>query len=56
VLSGKAKCNVEVVALKYSILGAKSEETNASGVMLVPAGACAANSFSLVAYAKGTDV
>jgi pimeloyl-ACP methyl ester carboxylesterase len=55
-LSGKAKCDVQVVALNYSTLGAKSEDTNASGVMLVPAGACAANSFPLVAYAKGTDV
>ena len=55
-LSGKAKCDVQVVALNYSTRGAKSEDTNASGVMLVPAGACASNSFPLVAYAKGTDV
>lgn len=55
-LSGKAKCDVQVVAINYSSLGVKSEETNVSGVMLVPAGACASNSLPLIAYAKGTDV
>ena len=55
-LSGKAKCDVQVVALNYSSPGTKSEESNVSGVMLVPAGACAANSLPLIAYAKGTDV
>lgn len=55
-LSGKAKCDVQVVALNYSTIGINSEKTNASGVLLVPAGACANTSFPLVAYAKGTDV
>lgn len=55
-LSGKAKCDVQVVALNYSSIGVKNEEANVSGVMLVPAGACATNSLPLVAYAKGTDV
>ena len=55
-LSGKAKCDVQVVAVNYSSVGAKSEDTNVSGVMLVPAGSCATNSFPLVAYAKGTDL
>jgi pimeloyl-ACP methyl ester carboxylesterase len=55
-LSGQAKCDVRVVALNYRTPGAKNEETNASGVLLVPAGACAAQSHPLVAYAKGTDV
>lgn len=55
-LSGKAKCDVRVVGLNYTTVGAKGEDTNASGVMLVPAGACAAASAPLVAYAKGTDV
>ena len=55
-LTGPAQCDVRVVALNYSTVGANSEVTNASGVMLVPAGACAANSHPLVAYAKGTDV
>ena len=56
-LSGKAKCDVKVVALNYNTIGAKAEATNASAVMLVPGGsaACTASS-ALVAYAKGTDV
>jgi pimeloyl-ACP methyl ester carboxylesterase len=55
-LTGPATCDVKVVALNYRTPGAKGEETNASGAMLVPAGACAGQSFPLVAYAKGTDV
>lgn len=55
-LSGKAKCDVRVVSLNYATIGAAGEGTNASGVMLVPAGACAGGSYPLVAYAKGTDV
>jgi len=55
-LSGKAKCDVRVVALNYRTAGVRGEETNASGALLVPAGACAAQSHPLVAYAKGTDV
>ena len=40
-ISGKAKCDVKVVSLNYATVGAKSgENTNASGVMLVPAGSC----------------
>ena len=54
-LSGKAKCDVKVVALNYNTLGPAAEETNSSGVMLVPAGACTGPA-PLVAYAKGTDV
>lgn len=56
-LSGKAICDVKVVALNYNTIGAKAEATNASAVMLVPSGsaACTASS-ALVAYAKGTDV
>lgn len=38
-ISGKAKCDVKVVALNYTTVGVKDgESTNASGVMLVPAG------------------
>jgi pimeloyl-ACP methyl ester carboxylesterase len=55
-LSGKAKCDVRVVSIFYATVGAKGEDANASGVMLVPAGACATASHPLVAYAKGTDV
>ena len=54
-LTGKARCDVKVVALNYNTVGVKGEKTNASGVMLVPAGACTAAA-SLVAYAKGTDM
>jgi pimeloyl-ACP methyl ester carboxylesterase len=55
-LTGTARCDVRVVALNYGTVGVHSERTNASGVMLVPAGACASASHPLVAYAKGTDV
>ncbi|MEO7391814.1 MAG: lipase family protein [Ramlibacter sp.] len=55
-ITGAAQCDVRVVALNYSTIGVKAEETNASGVMLVPTGACANLSYPLVAYAKGTDV
>lgn len=55
-LSGLARCDVKVVALDYATIGAKKgEDTNASGVMLVPTGACKTPA-ALVAYAKGTDV
>ncbi|CAN5696325.1 hypothetical protein BH11PSE7_BH11PSE7_16450 [soil metagenome] len=57
-LSGAAKCDVKVVSLNYNTIGVKGEKTNASGVMLVPAGSGAgcSSAASLVAYAKGTDV
>ena len=54
-ISGAAKCDVKVVALNYNTVGVAGELTNASGVMLVPAGSCTASS-ALIAYAKGTDV
>jgi pimeloyl-ACP methyl ester carboxylesterase len=60
-LTGKALCDVKVVALNYATVGAAGENTiagatiNASGVMLVPTGACT-QAAALVAYAKGTDV
>lgn len=56
-LSGKARCDVKVVALNYATAGVKDgERSNASGVMLVPGGAACASAAPLVAYAKGTDV
>lgn len=55
-LSGAAQCDVRVVALNYSTVGVSAEQTNASGVLLVPAGTCANNSHPLVAHARGTDV
>ena len=54
-LSGKAACDVKVVALNYNTIGVKGEAANASGVLLVPAGTCTAAA-GLIAYAKGTDV
>ena len=55
-ISGKARCDVRVVALNYATVGVNGEAANASGVMLVPAGSCANQSYPLVAYAKGSDV
>jgi pimeloyl-ACP methyl ester carboxylesterase len=54
--TGPAQCDVRVMSLNYATVGVNAENTNASGVMLVPAGACANGSYPLVAYAKGTDV
>ena len=55
-ISGVARCDVKVVSLNYETVGARAnEDTNASGVMLVPTGACTAPA-ALIAYAKGTDV
>ena len=54
-ISGKAKCEVKFVSLNYATRGPAGELTNASGVMLVPGGACTTPA-ALVAYAKGTDV
>lgn len=55
-LSGKAKCDVKVVALNYLTPGAKGEQSNASGVLLLPTGTDCTSAAPLVAYAKGTDV
>ena len=55
-LSGRARCDVRVVAINYETIGVDSEKTNASGVMLVPAGGCALAAHPLVAYGKGTDL
>jgi pimeloyl-ACP methyl ester carboxylesterase len=57
-LTGNAKCDVKVVALNYNTVGVSGEQTNASGVMLVPAGTAVPCTIpaGLVAYAKGTDV
>jgi len=55
VLTGKALCDVKVVALNYNTAGPANEDTNASGVLLVPGGTCTGPA-PLLAYAKGTDV
>ena len=57
-LTGAAVCDVKVVSLNYNTAGAKGEDSNASGVMLVPTGtatACTAAT-PLLAYARGTEV
>lgn len=54
-ISGRARCDVRVVALNYTTEGPNGQATNASGVLLMPTGACTAAA-PLVAYAKGTDV
>ena len=46
-LSGKAKCDVKVVALNYRTPGVKDGEmSNASGVMLVPGGMCSSTAIA----------
>lgn len=55
-LSGAARCDVRVVALNYTTPGVRGEYSNASGVLLVPAGACATASAPLVAFGRGTEV
>jgi pimeloyl-ACP methyl ester carboxylesterase len=55
-LAGKAKCDVRIQSLNFSTVGVNGEKTNSSGVLLVPAGACAALSYPLVAYDRGTEV
>ena len=55
-LSGKAKCDVKVVSLNYGTIGVKGEGSNASGVLLLPAGSCATAAAPLLAYARGTEV
>ena len=54
--SGQAKCDVKVVSLNYVTPGVQGERSNASGVLLLPAGADCTAAAPLVAYAKGTDV
>jgi hypothetical protein len=55
-LTGAAKCDVKVVPLNYKTIGVSGEKTNASGVLLLPAGSNCTAPAGLVAYAKGTDV
>lgn len=55
-LTGAAKCDVNVVPLNYKTIGVNGENTNASGVLLLPSGANCTAAAGLVAYAKGTDV
>lgn len=55
-LTGNARCDVRVVAINYRTPGVRGEDSNASGALLVPDGACAHQKFPLLAYAKATDV
>ncbi len=55
-LTGQAKCDVQVIGLNYRTPGVQGEVANSSGVLLLPAGACANQPAPLLAYAKGTDV
>lgn len=55
-LAGPAQCDVKVVSLNYRTPGALGEDSNSSGVLLVPAGACASAPAPLLAYARGTEV
>lgn len=54
-ITGKARCDVKLIGLNYRTVGVHSEQTNASGVLLLPTGACDVDA-ALVAYSKGTDV
>lgn len=55
-LTGKARCDVKIVALNYRTVDPKNADANVSGAMLVPTGAACSGPAPLVAYARGTDV
>ncbi|GAB3759705.1 alpha/beta fold hydrolase [Ramlibacter monticola] len=55
-LTGRARCDVRVVALNYRTRGVWGEASNASAALLVPSGACAQDEHPLIAYGKATDV
>ena len=55
-LAGKAKCDVQFIALNFNTVGAKGEPANSSGVLMLPAGACATTPAPLLAYGRGTEV
>ena len=55
-ISGRARCDVKVVSLNYATAGVRAgEQTNASGVLLVPGGTCTGPA-ALVSYARGSEV
>jgi len=53
-----AKCDVQVIGLNYLTRGVSGEETNASGVLLLPTGseAVCKQPLPLLAYGRGTEV
>src|SRR5690606_24827606 len=62
-LTGPARCDVECVSLTSRTPGARGEErlptgepVQASGALLLPAGACDGETAPLLAYTRGTDV
>lgn len=55
-LTGRARCDVRVQSLNFSTIGVNGETANSSGVLLVPAGACAGQAYPLLAYDRGTEV
>ena len=54
-LAGAARCDVKVVSLNYRTPAPDGQMNNATGVLLVPSGACTTPA-PLMAYARGTDV
>jgi dienelactone hydrolase len=54
--SGTARCNVRLVALHYRTPGVRAEASSASGVLLLPGGACAGQAAPLLAYGRSTEV
>ena len=54
-LAGAATCDVRVLALNYRTPGVQGEVSNASAVLLEPAGNCQGRSHPLVAYARSTE-
>jgi pimeloyl-ACP methyl ester carboxylesterase len=55
-ISGTATCDVKVVALNYNTPDTRGDNSNASGVMLVPTGTGCTGPSPLLAYARGTEV
>lgn len=56
-LAGAAKCDVRVIGINYATRGPADEDSNSSGVVLlpVPSATCTPNG-ALIAYARGTEV
>jgi hypothetical protein len=54
-LAGAARCDVKVVSLNYRTPAPDGLSSNATGVLLVPTGACT-SAAPLLAYARGTEV
>ncbi len=55
-MTGKARCDVQMLRLNYRTVGVNGEWTNATGALLMPLGAACDGEATLLAYGKGTDV